>query len=130
MQRHPYQTSEEWRIPPPSRNMGCCSVDIYDALFMLNTFKDVDPEGWGEVRGMGLLTPRELLFHAGWLVSSYFDHMAEDCNNAGVTREDYKEWSDKMKTLTSAQDAKTKASEVIDDIGKKLRLSSQQGNCR
>lgn len=129
--RHPYQQAgEEWRIPPPSRNMGCCSADIYNALFLLNSLADISPEEGFDVRLGGLLTPRELLLAAGGLIASHFDRMAEDCNNAGVTSKDYEEWGGKMRGLTTARDAQAKASEVRDDLGKKLRLSAQQGNCR
>jgi len=135
MQRHPYQTSEEWRIPPPSRNMGCCSASILTATLMLSAMEQVNPQefmerGGGTLEGSGLLSPREIIGVSAGEISRHFLLMAEYCNNAGVTREDYEEYSDKIKSVTSIEDAKTKAMEIIRSFGGKLADSANQGNCK
>tara|TARA_Y100000310_G_scaffold52438_1_gene48189 strand:- start:2389 stop:2784 length:396 start_codon:yes stop_codon:yes gene_type:complete len=128
--RHPYQqTNDEWRIPPASRNMGCCSADIYNAMYLLSSLESIDPEKFGRGGG-GLLSSSELIASIGVTLASHFHRMEEDCNNAGVTSADYREWANIMGSITTAQDAVTKAVQVNEAMGTKLRNSAHEGNCK
>jgi hypothetical protein len=100
-------------------------------MLLLGLMESINPEDFERVDvGSGLLTPRELIASMSGRLAGHFDRMAEDCNNAGVTSADYAEWSKTARSVTSAQDAKDKAREVMVDMGNKLRPSARQGNCR
>jgi hypothetical protein len=63
-------------------------------------------------------------------VSNLLGRMAEDCNNALITSEDYAGWRDTVRSATSVEDARTKARGVIAEMLVKTRDSALQGNCR